>query len=320
MKKNKIAVVIPCFNVKNKILQVISSIGPEVDHIYVIDDKCPEKSGIHVKNNSTDKRVKVIFSPINLGVGGAVMLGYKNTPKDVDVIVKIDGDGQMDASLIMDFVRPIIINEADYTKGNRFYDLEKIRSMPILRIVGNTVLSFLTKASSGYWNIFDPNNGFTAIHAEIIRKLPFEKINNRFFFESDMLFRLNTLKAVVIDIPMEAIYGDEKSNLVIHKVFFPFLYHNFLNLIKRIFYNYYLRDMSIASFELPIGILLLFFGLIFGSCQWMKSIEYNIPTSVGTVMIAVLPIIIGGQLLLSFIGYDINSVPRRPIHKPKHKL
>src|SRR5690606_32001950 len=151
----------------------------------------------------TDPRVRVIRHASNLGVGGAVITGYQAAIADgMDILVKLDGDGQMDASLIPDFIEPIINGEADYTKGNRFFDLEELRSMPRIRLIGNAVLSFMTKFSSGYWNLFDPTNGFTALHADVARYLPLSKISKRYFFESDMLFRLNTLRAVVHDIPM----------------------------------------------------------------------------------------------------------------------
>jgi len=158
----------------------------------------PDASGKFVKEHCHDLRVHVIYHESNLGVGGAVMTGYRAALKDgADIIVKIDGDGQMDASLISNFIEPILAGEADYTKGNRFFNLEEIRSMPGLRLFGNAVLSFMTKLSSGYWDLFDPTNGYTAIHVDVARHLPFNKISSRYFFETDMLFRLNTLRSVV---------------------------------------------------------------------------------------------------------------------------
>ena len=312
---SSIVVVIPCFKVSVHILDVIQKIGNEVDLILIVDDCCPEKSGALVENACTDSRVRVIYNSINQGVGGAVMSGYKAAIEaGADIIVKVDGDGQMDPSLIPAFVVPIIAGEADYTKGNRFFDLEKIKAMPPIRIFGNTALSFMTKLSSGYWELFDPTNGYTAIHADVARHLPFDKISRRYFFETDMLFRLNTLRAVVVDVPMDASYGDEVSNLKINKILGEFLYKHFRNLSKRIFYNYYLRNVSIASIELPLGVLLLLFGSIHGGWHWFLSIHDGILASAGVVMISALPLIIGLQLVLSFLGYDINSVPRRPIH------
>lgn len=212
--KSIISVVLPTYKSKDHILGVIDSIGPEVSQIYVIDDCCPEKTGEHIKNMCKDERVVLINHAVNYGVGGAVMTGYKAAIKNgADIIVKIDSDGQMDPALLSQFIAPILEGEADYTKGNRFFDLENVKSMPKMRLFGNAVLSFMCKISSGYWDLFDPTNGYTAIHASVARRLPFEKISQRYFFESDMLFRLNTLRAVVVDVPMEAKYGDEVSNL-----------------------------------------------------------------------------------------------------------
>jgi glycosyltransferase involved in cell wall biosynthesis len=317
----KIAVVIPCFRVRNHILSVIEQIGREVSVIYVIDDCCPEKSGILVENTCTDSRVRVIYHQVNHGVGGAVMSGYKAAIADkMDIIVKIDGDGQMDPTLIPDFIDPIIAGDADYAKGNRFFDLEEIRTMPKIRLFGNAVLSFMTKISSGYWDLFDPTNGYTAIHADVARHLPFEKISRRYFFETDILFRLSTLRAVVVDIPMDAKYGDEVSNLKISKIVGEFLVKHMRNFSKRVFYNYYLRDMSLASIELPIGVLLFISGSSFGIYQWIHSLKAGITTPAGTVMLAALPILMGLQLILAFLAYDIASVPRRPFHKLRRIL
>lgn len=311
-----IAVVIPCYKVKEHILDVISNIGNEVRRIYVVDDACTDGSGKFVEDNLNDERVHVIYHDINEGVGGAVMTGYRAAIDDgVDIIVKVDGDGQMDPRELPRLIYPILVGEADYTKGNRFFDLEKVRAMPKVRLFGNAVLSFMTKLSSGYWDIFDPTNGYTAIHADVARHLPFKKISRRYFFETDMLFRLNTLRAVVIDLPMDAQYGDEVSNLKISKIIGEFILKHTRNLFKRIFYNYYLRDMSLASIELPLGVLLLVFGLFFGGWHWMLAIRDGISTPVGTVMLSALPALMGLQLILAFLGYDISSVPHRPIHK-----
>lgn len=311
-----IAVVIPCFKVKNHILSVIIKIGPEVSRIYVIDDCCPDGSGGFVESHCKDKRVSVIRNSENQGVGGAVMTGYKAAIADgMSIIVKVDGDGQMDPSLISDFVTPIMAGEADYTKGNRFFDLEEIHTMPKVRLFGNAALSFMTKLSSGYWDLFDPTNGYTAIHRDVARHLPFKKISRRYFFESDMLFRLNILRAVVVDIPMDASYGDEVSNLKISKVIGEFFFKHIQNFGKRVFYSYYLRDMSLGSIELPLGVIMLIFGVIFGSYHWITSWQMGSPTPAGTVMFSAMPIIIGLQFILAFLAYDISSVPRRPLHR-----
>ncbi len=311
-----IAVVIPSYRVTRHILGVIAGIGPEVNLIYVVDDACPDNSGAFVREHCTDKRVKVIVHEKNLGVGGAVMTGYQAAiAAGAAVIVKVDGDGQMDARLIPNFIVPILAGEADYTKGNRFFDLEQLRTMPPLRLFGNAVLSLMSKVSSGYWDIFDPTNGFTAIHADAARHLPFNKISRRYFFETDMMFRLNTLHAVVVDVPMDAVYGDEVSNLKISRIVTEFMAKHVRNFFKRVFYNYYLRNMSLASIELPLGVGLLSFGSIYGITHWLESAQLGVATPAGTVMVAALPVLMGVQLILAFLAYDIAAVPRRPIHK-----
>ena len=307
----RIAVVIPSYRVKKHILNVIAGIGNKVDRIYVIDDQCPEETGKFVQAQCTDMRVIVRFNEHNLGVGGAVMAGYRCALEDgAHIIVKIYGDEQMDPVLIPIFVQPIIDGRVDYTKGNRFFNLNQIRQMPSLRLFGNACLSFLNKLSSGYWDIFDPTNGYTAIHADTLRELPLDKISNRYFFESDMLFRLNLQKAVVADIPMDARYADESSSMQIHQIVGEFLLKHLRNFGKRIFYNYYLRDMSLASIELPLGLILFLFGTLFGITQWISSAINNVATPAGTVMLSALPTLMGLQLILAFLAFDIGSVPK----------
>ena len=314
MYKN-ISVVIPCYKVRNHILSVLSNIGPEVNRIYVIDDCCPELSGDFVRQNYNDSRIFIISSKENQGVGGAVMAGYCAAIADgADIIVKVDGDGQINPKLIPRLVAPILRGQADYTKGNRFYDLNHLSRMPAIRLIGNALLSFMTKLSTGYWNIFDPTNGFTAIHAKVAGYLPMDKISSRYFFESDMLFRLNSIRAVVVDIPMDAVYGEEQSSLKISRVIPEFLLKHAQNLIKRIVYNYFLRDMTLASVELVTGCGLLLFGFVFGGIHWIGGMQNKIPTPSGTIMLAALPVLIGLQFVLAFLGYDISNVPKRVIH------
>jgi dolichol-phosphate mannosyltransferase len=317
-KSPHIAVVVPCYRARLHVMDVVAAIPAAVKSIHVVDDACPENSGQWVQQHSTDPRVRVHFNPVNLGVGGAVLRGYSEAlAEGADVIVKIDGDGQMDPALLPAFVVPILLGEADYTKGNRFFDLANIRRMPPLRIFGNAALSFMAKLSTGYWDIFDPTNGYTAIHADVARRLSFDKISERYFFESDMLFRLNTLRAVVSDIPMDARYGIETSNLRIHKVVGPFLFKHASNWLKRVFYNFFLRDLSVASLEFVAGCLLVLAGSAYGVYHWVLSARTGTQTTPGTVMLAALPVIVGLQFLLGFLSYDIASVPRRPIHLSK---
>ncbi|MDE2006221.1 MAG: glycosyltransferase family 2 protein [Rhodospirillales bacterium] len=310
-----VAIVIPCYRVRAQITAVLAAIGPEIDLIYVVDDACPEHSGEHVLAQCADPRVQVLIHESNQGVGGAVITGYRQALADgAEIVVKLDGDGQMDPALIPRLVTPILEGRADYTKGNRFYNLEDAGTMPPARLIGNVALSFLTKLSSGYWSIFDPTNGFTAIHAELLRELPLGKIARRYFFESDMLFRIGILRGLVVDVPMAAVYGNAPSSLRIWRVLGPFFWRNSVNGAKRVFYRYFLRDFSIASVQLLAGLAMLAFGIGFGAREWAASAASGVTASTGTVMLAGLPVILGMQLLLSFLAFDVAGAPTRALH------
>ncbi len=312
--EGSLAVVIPCYRVRDHILPLLGRIGPEVDHIFVIDDACPQNTGAHVLEGCSDRRVVVIFHAENQGVGGAVLTGYQFAAQaGAEVALKLDGDGQMDPALIPQFAGPILEGRADYVKGNRFFNVEDVRTMPKVRLLGNAALSFMTKLSSGYWHLFDPTNGYTAISTALLAHLPLDKVKRRYFFESDMLFRLGTLQASVLDVPMAAVYAGETSSMDLRRVLLPFASGHVGNFVKRVFYNYFLRGFSIATLELLTGLLFLLFGLIYGGIHWSQSIASGTAATTGTVMLAALSVILGVQLLLSFLAFDIAAVPANPV-------
>jgi dolichol-phosphate mannosyltransferase len=303
-----VAIVIPAFKVSEHIVKVVESIGPEVNKIIVVDDACPESSGNLLQESITEPRLEVIYHSVNKGVGGAVKTGYKRALElGYEVVVKIDGDGQMDCSKIRDLITPILTNQADYTKGNRFFEIEAVQKMPKIRIIGNLGLTFMTKFSTGLWHIFDPNNGFTAIRSNILKKLNLEKIDNRYFFESDILFRLNLIQARVSDVPLPALYGQEKSNLRINRVLIEFPLKHGRNYMKRIAYTYYIRDFNLASIELPVGVFLSGFGLILGGYSWIHGIVTATPTETGRLILIAMSILAGLQLVLAFLSYDTSN-------------
>jgi glycosyltransferase involved in cell wall biosynthesis len=311
-----IAVVIPCYRVRDQVLDVIRRIPSGVSFIFCVDDHCPDASGCRVTEECRDPRVRVITHDENQGVGGATVTGYYAAlAAGADVVVKVDGDGQMDPALIPRLVQPIADRNADYTKGNRFYRPESLHSMPLIRLAGNAMLSFVAKASTGYWRIFDPTNGYTAIHASSLRLIPLDKISRRYFFETDMLFRLGTIRAVVCDVPMDAVYAAEQSSLSPLRVFFPFLKGHLVNFTKRFVYSYLLRDFSVASVLTLIGLPMVLGGVVFGLMHWARSIQTGVPASSGTVMLAALPIVLGLQALLAALSYDIANVPAVPLQR-----
>jgi len=307
-------VVIPAYRAAATILPVIEAIGPEIDLVVVVDDACPEGTALSVTNRCCDPRVVALMHDANQGVGGAFLTGMRYAiERGADIIVKIDADGQMDPSQVPALIDPIVSGRADYVKGDRFFFLTYAASMPSARLFGNLALSFMAKLSSGYWTIMDPTNGFFAIHARVAELLDDERIAKRFFFETDLLFHLGLIRAKVVEFPMHASYGDEVSNLRISQQLAPFLAGHLRNTFSRILYRYFFREFSLASIQLVAGAALFGFGLLFGLYHWWSAPpDQLVPT--GTIMIAALTFLIGFQLLLSFLNYDISSSPREPLH------
>jgi glycosyltransferase involved in cell wall biosynthesis len=307
-------VVIPAYRAAATILPVIEAIGPEIELIVVVDDGCPEGTALSVANRCTDPRVIALVHDVNRGVGGAFLTGMRYAiERGADIIVKIDADGQMDPSQVPALIHPILGGQADCVKGDRFFFLTNAASMPPARLVGNLALSFMAKFSSGYWTIMDPTNGFFAIHARVAELLDDERIAKRFFFETDLLFHLGLIRAKVVEFPMHASYGTEVSNLRVSHQLAPFLAGHMRNSFRRILYRYFFRELSLASIQLVAGAVLFGFGLSFGMYHWLSvPRDQLVPT--GTIMIAVLTFLIGFQLLLSFLNYDISSSPREALH------
>ena len=310
----KIAVTIPSYKVRAHVLDVIARIPPQVQRIYVVDDKCPQDSGRLVQEQCHDPRVRVLFHEQNQGVGGAVSTGYRAALEEgMDIVVKVDGDGQMDPALIPHFTRPIERGRADYTKGNRFYRPESLKGMPPIRLFGNAALSFINKLSTGYWSIMDPTNGYTAIHTAVLRELPLHKLEQRYFFETDMLYHLNTIRAVVHDVPMDAVYADEESSLKVSKVLPEFMLKHINRFFKRYVYLYLLRDFNLGSLYSLLGVALCVLGVLFGGWHWLRSLSTGAPATSGTVMLAALPLMIGIQFIIAFLHHDVEHVPTEPL-------
>jgi len=306
-----ITVVIPSYKTTNHIESVINKIGSEVSTIIVVDDACPEASGDYVIKNCNDPRVIVLKHSQNQGVGGAMITGYKAAlALKSDIIVKLDGDGQMNPVYIPAFIAPIIKHKADYTKGNRFYYRSYLTKMPFIRIFGNLILSFLVKVVTGYWDIMDPTNGYTAIHGKVLQQINLDRIETGYFFENDILHNLSLQRAVVLDIPMRSSYGSEVSAMNIKRIIFAFPPKFIKKFFKRLGYQYFIRDFNLASLELLFSIVFIVFGTWFGLKEWHTSTLLGVPATAGKVMIATLPLLTGIQLLLSFINFDVFITPK----------
>ena len=310
-----IFVVIPVYNESRHISDVLKQIPEEVQQIVVVDD-CSEDNSPEVVLAEKDERIKLIRHEKNIGVGGAMVTGYKYSLKaGADIVVKIDGDGQMDPAEIPRVVSPIRNGEADYTKGFRFYSLENIGQMPIIRLIGNIILSFLTKIVSGYWNIFDPTNGYTAIHRVALSRINLNGLNQGYFFETDMLARLYRIHAVVRDVQISNRYGSEVSKLNPLHISLKFPYLLTKAFVKRILWRYFVADFTAVSLFISLGVPLFLFGFGDGLYNWVVHAKAGIATPLGTIMLAVVPLFFGFQFLLQSLVLDINSVPKDPLQR-----
>lgn len=308
----RVAVVIPTYKARSTIAGVISKIPEFVNSVIVVDDCCPQRSGDLVLETCTDDRVEVIRNDHNLGVGGATKVGFKHALSlAAEFVVKLDADGQMDPELISDLIRPLAEGSSDFAKGNRFSRVSDLRTMPMIRLIGNAGLSFLSKASSGYWSVSDPTNGFIAISRSALESLELEKLSDRYFFESDLLFRLGLQGAVISELRMQAFYGGEESNLSPLKSFFEFSWKHNVNFLKRLFYRHFLREWTMVTFQLPTSLVLLALGGVLGLSTYADASSNGMPVTAGQITTASLLIILGFQLLLSAISHDVMSEPKR---------
>ena len=313
VSRMKAAVVIPAYRTAASIQKVIAGIPQWIDAIYVVNDASPDDTAARAVSAS-DPRVRVISHEVNQGVGAAMVTGYRAALNDgMEICVKMDADGQMDPAYLPQLVDPLIAGRADYAKGNRFHDAAALRRMPLARRIGNAGLSFLIKASSGQWHIFDPTNGYTAIHRAALAALELGKLHPRYFFESSMLIKLNEIGALVEDVPMPARYGEERSNLSVGRTLVEFPWLLFRHGLKRILWQYFVADFNAVSLFLVCGVPLITFGVLFGLYHWIDSYLRQVLTSTGTVMLAVLPLILGFQLLLQALVLDVQSKPEQPL-------
>lgn len=310
----RIAVVMPAFRAAPYIADVIRGIPGFVSDVIVVNDASPDELELAVRSVG-DPRVRVVKHEMNQGVGAAVLSGYDAaTTRDAEIIVKIDADGQMDPAHLLPLIMPIVRGDADYAKGNRFLHPQQLRAMPGGRRAGNAALSFFTKAATGYWPIFDPTNGYTAIHASVAQALDRTRIAPRYFFESSMLIELSRLRAVVRDVYIPAVYRGEVSSLSKRRALREFPPRLAAATLRRIVTQYFVRDFTAASLYILFGFVLVAFGAIWGAWHWALGSEAGVPATTGTVMIAILPLILGTQLLLQAITLDIQNVPNDPIY------
>lgn len=301
-----VTVAIPCYNVEQHLEQVVSGLPPFVDSILLIDDCSTDGTPTLVDRLADSKRIVSIHHERNQGVGGAMKTAFRKAIKlEADVVVKLDGDGQMDPSYIAPLVEAL--SDAEFAKGNRLFDRRMLRRMPTIRRVGNMGVGFMVKAASGYWNVSDPVNGFFAIRTSTLQQMDLERVADRYFFESSMLIEMHYTGARIREVTMPAIYADEHSNLSVGKTLFSFPPRLTAAWLRRLHLSYFVYDFNICSLYILVGLPSFLFGLIFGLCEWIHYASISSPSPTGTIMVAVLTFILGFQMLLAAAQYDITA-------------
>ncbi len=312
----KIACVIPAHNEERFIGGVLRAIPPRVERVFVVDDASRDGTAAAVAAVG-DPRVTLLRHEVNRGLGAAMATGYRAAlATDAEIVVKLDGDGQMDPAEIERLVLPIEEGLADYCKGVRFRGRDVIRRMPPVRLAGNLGLSFLTKIATGYWDLLDPTNGFTAIGRPALHQLNLDRVARGFFFETDMLFHLYLAGAVAMDVAIPARYGEETSDLSPLRALITFPWWLLRVFVRRIVWRYFIIDFSAVSAFLIVGGALFGWGLVFGLWKWIQmAVFVGAATPTGTIMLAAVPLILGFQLLLQAVVLDIQNVPRIPLQR-----
>jgi glycosyltransferase involved in cell wall biosynthesis len=311
----RVAAVVPAYKEELMIGRVIETMPDYIDDIVVVDDFSPDDTSGAV-SRVDDPRVTLIRHETNQGVGGAIITGHKAALElGSDVNVVLAGDAQMDPAYLPRLLDQVTSGGFGFAKANRFYAPESFSGMPGHRVFGNIVLSFMTKLASGYWNLFDPQNGYTAIRSDVVRRVPLDRIAKRYSFENDLLTHLNILQVPAVDVPIPAVYGEEVSSIKLRSVIPELIYRLTAGFWTRIWYRYVLWSFSPIALLLFMGLVMLGFGLIV--TVWLIfQIAASVIATAATVMLAALPLMLGTQLLISALQLDIQATPSTPTMPP----
>lgn len=308
LKERTIAVVVPAYREEALIAETIRGVPEYVDHILVIDDCSPDATSQAAKSVA-DPRLEVIRLEVNQGVGGAITTGHRRAMDlGCDIMVVMAGDNQMDPDELPRLLHPILDHEYGFAKGNRIFSATSLEGMPRYRIVGNMVLTFLNKAASGYWNLVDPQNGYTAVTREALELVPLDRVSKRYEFENDLLIWLNIAGVRAKDVNIPARYGAEVSTIRLHTAVPRISWLLFRGFWRRIWYKYVLWSFSPIAAMLFLGLFLLLIGLALSTWVVYEAFSGVSPTA-GTAIFAVVPAMSGFYLLVQALVLDILATP-----------
>ncbi len=307
----KIGCTIPCYKGGQITINLIKELHCYVDLIVLVDDGCPFKTGNLAKDYFKDSdKLHVIHNEFNKGLGFSVKRGFKFLiQKGCEVIVKIDADGQMKPELIPFLIKPIFANKSDAVKGNRFTSIDNIISMPKIRIARNLILTFLNKLSTGYWELSDPTNGFLAFNRISLEKVRLDKLDDKYFFESDLLFQCSLANIFFEQLPMKSVYGGEISSLNPLKQIIIFSKQHIVNFFKRIIYHYFVLDFNAGSLEI-IGFLFFSFSTLITFFKiYFRGLSNNEFATPGEANLISILFLVSIQLLLGILYFDSTYQP-----------
>lgn len=305
----RVAAILPCYNEEKLIGKTIETMPDFVDEIIAVDDHSTDNTWkVISKIAKKNKRVRPIHLKKNVGIGGAYLNGFQYAlDNNLDLIFTMAGDAQCNQNYMSKMIDTLLDSGVDYVKANRFVHLEELKQMPRFRRIGNTFITILTKFASGYYSIFDSQNGYGVFKRETLINLPFDHIGKRYDYENTLLIALSIMGARVKDEPVPAIYGDEESTIPVFRTSLRALKVVWRGFWKRIYYKYILVNFHPIALFIILGVILGLLGLAFGVVMLVDRIMNGASPTTGTVMLCVLPIILGFQLLLSAITMDMNN-------------
>jgi glycosyltransferase involved in cell wall biosynthesis len=307
LEGKSVAVVVPAYGEEELIATTLGGLPGFVDRIYVVDDASTDATAERA-DGFGDSRVEVIRHERNVGVGAAIVTGYRRALADgADVVSVMAADNQMDPAELELLVRPVARGEVDYAKANRLFTGEAWRVIPHHRYLGNAVLSLLTKIASGYWHVADSQAGYTAISGELLGQLDLDRVYRGYGFPNDMLVHLNVWNARVRDIPSRPVYGvGERSGIKIRRVVPRISWLLLKGFLWRLREKYVIRDFHPLVFFYTFGIVMTLSGLVLGIVETALRIAGN-AVSVGTVVLVALLLVSGSQFTLFAMWFDMES-------------
>ena len=303
----RVAVVVPAHDEEKLIAETLRSIPDFVDRIIVVDDKSRDDT-VGAVRGLGDPRVEVIEHERNLGVGAAIITGYKRALEErIDVTAVMAADAQMDPADLETLVAPVARKEVDYAKANRLFTGRAWEIIPRYRYLGNAFLSLMTKIASGYWHVADSQSGYTAISLEMLELIDLDRIYPRYGFPNDMLVHLNVWNARVRDYPSRPIYGvGERSGIRLRKVVPTISWLLVKGFFWRMREKYVIRDFHPLVFFYLLGFVMGFLGLALGIAEVVLRILGNQITAATVVLVALL-LIFGSQFTLFAMWFDMES-------------